>query len=164
MYGFEPVCIVGADLTIADDATVAGQADVHPLPFNLSATLTSGQVSAVQSFLEAGHIPGGWVTTDLTWTQVARTVLGVFSFFQRFATTYAAAIGQPPQSVFAANLTLDTTFGSLPAAVRSALSATAQAFGFSTAGVTGATTLRVILKAMADNFQGRPFSFNGAVI
>lgn len=163
-YGFEPVMVVGASLTVSDDASIIAQPDVTALPFDLAPTLTGGQVTAVRNALEALHIPALWVTTADTWIGVVRSVLGVFSFFQRFGGIYATQTGQVPPSLFGGGVTLNTTFGSLPLAVRTALLETATSFSLSTAGFTGGTTLRVLLKALADAFGVVPYNFNGVLL
>lgn len=163
-FGFEPVMFVGATLSVSDDNAIVGQADVTALPFDLAPTLTGGQVNTIQSKLEALNIPAGWVNTSLTWLLVVRTVLGMFSYLQRFSAVYAENTGNTPPSVFTSGVTLNTTFGSLPLAVRTAMVDAAQSFGFSTSGLTANTTLRVILKALADNFQEQQYNFNGTFI
>lgn len=163
-YGFEPWFVVGADLSPADDLTIGAQPDAFTLPFDLSPVLTALQVTNVQNKLEAINVPAGWVNTSLTWLQVVRTVLGMFSFIQRYGAVYADANGTAAPSIFTGGVSLSTTFGSLPLAVRNALTTTAQSFNISTAGLTASTTLRTILKAMADNFQGQAYNFNGTMI
>lgn len=163
-YGNEPTMIVGADLSVADDATLAAEPDVQAIPFVLDNLLTGPQVTATQAFLEARNLPVGWVTTALSWRTVVRTILGMFSFLARYAVVYSTANGQPAPSLFAGGVTLATTFGALPAAVQTAMTNTAISLDISTAGLTSGTTLRVILKALADNFRTAPFNFNGTVI
>jgi hypothetical protein len=163
-YGFEPWMVVGADLSTADDTLVVGKADVTALPVDLAPTLTGPQVTATKNKLDAMNVPDQWVTTSLTWSQVVRTVLGVFSFLQRYGAIYADQNGTPAPTLFGGGVTLNTTFASLPLAVRSALSATAVDQNISTAGVTGSTTVRVLLKLMADAYQSRQYNFNGTLI
>src|SRR5262245_36149399 len=83
-FGFEPVMFVGADLSPSNDNFIVGQSDATALPFDLAPTLTGGQVNQTQNKLEALNIPAGWVNTSLTWLEVVRTVLGMFTFLQRF--------------------------------------------------------------------------------
>lgn len=159
VYGFEPWAIVAADLSPTDDAIIVNELDAFALPFDLSPLLTAPQVTNVQTKLEAAHIPSGWVNTSLTWTDVVRTVLGMFAFFQRYSGIYARQNGTVPPSLFLGGITLDSTFGTLSVANQNALTGAAQSFNFSTAGLTSLTTIRVILKTMADNFQGQVYSF-----
>jgi len=163
-YGFEPWMIVGADLSVADNAAMVAHADVMALPFDLTAFLTSGQVTAVQNTLEAIHVPALWVTTSMTWLTVVRTVLGVFHFFQRFGGIYAEQTGAVPPSIFTSGVTLTTTFGALPLAVQTAMLSAAVSLNISTAGLTANTTLRVILKSLADTFSAQQYDFNGTLL
>ena len=163
-FGFEPVMIVGADLITADDLLVAQQPDAISLPFNLAVTLNAGQVTTTRARLESLHIPALWVNTSLTWVSVVRTVLGMFSFLQRYSGIYARQNGISPPSLFVSGVTLETLFGGLPVTVQTALIETAVSFGFSTAGLTANTTVRVVLKALADNFQAQQYNFNGVLV
>lgn len=163
-YGFEPWMVVGADLSTSDDNLIVGKVDALALPFDLAPNLTSQQVTNVQSKLETANIPAGWVNNTLSWLTVVRTVLGMFSFLQRYGVIYGDTNGTVAPSLFAGGVTLSTTFGSLPQAVQNAMVSAAQSFGISTAGLTAGTTLRVILKALADNFQGQQYNFNGTLI
>lgn len=158
-YGNEPWEVVGADCSAADDAFLAGQPDVTTLPFDLSPQLTAANVTTVQNKLEAANIPAGWVNTTLTWREVVRTVLGMFSYLQRYAGVYGQTTGTSAPSLFGSGVTLATTFGALPAAVQSAMVAAAQSFNIPTTGLTASTTLRAILKNLADFFQDQPYYF-----
>lgn len=151
-YGFEPWMIVGADLPFSDDTAVVAQPDCFALPFDLSVNLTTAQVTNVKNKLEAINVPAGWVTTGLTWIEVVRSVLGIFSFMQRLTAMLAAPL-------FTGGVTLATTISQLPQAIVTALQDAATSFGLSTAGVTGATTLRAVLKSLADQFGDKPYAF-----
>lgn len=157
-FGTQPWAVFGGDLSVSDDNTLVGLADVLALPFDLSTFLSSGQVGAVKTFLEAANIPAGWVTTAFRWLEVTRILLGMLTFQQRLEAVSQGLV------LFAGGVTLATTFGSLPTPMQDAMIATAQGYGFSTAGLTGGTTLRVILKTLADNFAGRQYNFNGTLI
>jgi len=163
-YGFEPWMVVGADMSTSDDNFVVSQPDAFALPFDLSTNLTSQQVTNVQNKLEAINVPAGWVDTSDTWLIVVRIVLGLFEFIGRYSAIYANATGSIAPSIFIAGRTLNSTFGSLPQAVQDAMIATAQSYNISTAGLTANTTLRVILKALADNFQDHQYNFSGVMI
>src|SRR5262252_10767511 len=52
-YGQEPWAAVGARLSPADDALVAGQSDCFALPYDLESTLDAAAVATVQQKLEA---------------------------------------------------------------------------------------------------------------
>lgn len=163
-YGLEPWSVVGADLSATDDAIIAGKPDVQALPFDLSPLLTSSQVTGIRAFLENANIPAGWVDTTDTWAVVVRGVLGMFSFLGRYAGIYAEQNGTAAPSIFLGGVTLSTTFGSLPAAVQSAMLATATDQGIATAGLAAGTTLRVILRFVADAYSARVYDFNGHMV
>lgn len=163
-YGTEPRMIVGADLPSADDVIIVGKPDSLALPFDLSPNLTGGQVTAVRAALESSNIPAGWVTTADTWVSVFRGVAGMCSFLSRYDVIYATANGVSAPSLFVGGVTLASAFSSLPAAVQAALIATAQDQGISTAGLSGATTLRTILRSMADHYSQMAYDFNGVTI
>lgn len=163
-YGTEPRMIVGADLPSGDDVIIVGKPDVLAFPFDLAPTLTGGQVTAVRNALEAANIPAGWVTTADTWANVFRGVAGMCSFLSRYEGVYAEQTGTAAPSLFAGGVTLASAFSSLPAAVQTALIATAQDQGISTAGLSGATTLRTILRSMADHYSQMVYNFNGVIV
>jgi hypothetical protein len=85
----------------------------------------------------------------------------MFSFIQRYGVLY---VTPPAPSIFTGGVSLSTTFGSLPQAVQNAIISAAQSFNISTSGLTASTTLRIILKALADNFSGQQYNFNGTLI
>lgn len=163
-YGMEPWMLVGANLSAQDDTLLAGRADVLALPFDLTPTLTAGQVTTVQTKLEAANIPAGWITTAFTWVQVVQTVVHVFEFLQRYCWLRGVATQTFPASIFTTGITLNSTFGSLPAGVRATLSATAVSFGLDTSGIVANTPIRAMLKGVADQLAASPVIFNGIVI
>lgn len=163
-YGQQPWMIVGADLSSSDDTALVAEPDALGLPFDLTPTLTAPQVTNVSTVLENAKIPAGWVTTSLTWLTVVRTVLGMCAFLQRYNVIYTQQNAVTAPSLFAGGATLSTTFGSLPLAVRTALSATATDLGLSTAGVTGSTTVRALLKGLADQVSQARYQFGSTVI
>lgn len=148
-FGNNPHCLVYSPCDVATDLLVVANADVHRLPDNLDSTPILAQVNAVQTFLENNNIPAGWVTTATTWRTIVRDVVSMFLFVQRYQ-------GAGGPAVFTGGVTLASTFGSLPQAVRTALTTAATDQGFDTSGLTGATTLRQILRAMGLQWGARP--------
>lgn len=145
--GFEPVAIVGVqDIDVGTHATLVANLDVTALPANLSQQI-GAQLTAVQTAVAALNIPEDWIQSTFTYLQVLRVVALMFLFMQRLYGTL------PNVRLFGGTVTLATTISQLPANVRTALSTAATSLGFDTAGLTGATTLRAALKAMADQFQ-----------
>jgi hypothetical protein len=163
-YGMEPWMLIGADFSAIDDAALTANADVFALPFDLRPVLTAAQVTNVQTKLEAANIPAGWVNTSLTWIHVVRTVDHIFRFLQRFLFIRAQQIGRFPDRLFLGGVTLDTTFAALPADVQAAIVDTADSLDLDRTGMTGAITIRAILKSVADQMGTVPVRFNAVLI
>jgi len=157
-YGFEPWMVVGADCSVSDDNLLVGEPDAFALPVDLAPNLTAQQVTNVQNKLEAINVPAGWVNTSLTWIQVVRTVLGMFSLIQRYAGIHGL------NGLFSGGIALGTTINQLPAGVRQDLLAAATSLELDTSGITGTSTLRNALKQLADQMQARQYNFNGTLI
>ncbi len=157
-FGFEPVMLVAGEMDAARDAAVTANADVAALPVNLDVNLTAAQVTAMQTKLEAVNIPAGWVSTALTWRQVIRTVVGMFQFAQR----YNSVAGNV--RLFGGTVMLDTQFSALPLSLRQDLQTTAQSLGYDTSSLTATSTVRQILKAMADQWGARPIVIGGVTL
>jgi len=152
-YGLEDWMVVGGDLTVTEDAAVVGMPDAFAVPFDLSAALTSPQVTAVQNKLEAINVPAGWVNTSLKWIEVVRSVLGMFTLMQRYHGLHGG------NGVFTGGVALSTTIGALPVAVRNDFTAAAVSLGLNVSGITGTTTLRQALKALADQLSQMAYHF-----
>lgn len=153
-YGLEPFGLVVAEVTPAQHTALTANSDLQSFPANLDTQLTAGVVTTVKAGLESLSIPGGWVTTALTYRNLLRVVIQIFQFSQRFH-------GLGGGRLFPAGVTLDTQFSALSAGQRTSLQAAATSFGWDTSGLTGANTLRQILKAMADQWGSNPISVGG---
>lgn len=142
--GDEPVCIVVADVG-SDHAAFAAETDVLALPSDLDQQV-GAQLATVQNALESRNIPAGWVQGTHTYRQVIRVVAQAFQFMQRLQVVR-------PGRLFTGGATLDTRFNQLPVAVRNALVAAATDLGYDTSTLSGTSTLRNILKTMADQWR-----------
>lgn len=144
-YGNEPIFLVGVqDITPALQSTIAADSTCISVP-DLAQSV-GAQVPAVQNVLEAMNIPAGWVGPGMSYGSVVRVVAIVFLLLQRFQSLSSARL-------FGGGVTLDTRFNQLPVAVRTQLQQMAQSFNFNTSGITGTTTLRTILKSLADQWS-----------
>lgn len=157
-YGFQPVYMVAADVSDPQDATLSGLADVRKVPDNLDSNPSAAGVTVVANFLETLNVPAGWVTTALTWRQITRTVAGLFLFAQRLRSFLGNV------RLVEAGVTLDTRFNQLPQATRQALTATAESFGYDTSSLGGTSTVRQILKVMADQWAAKPIHLGGITL
>jgi hypothetical protein len=143
-FGNQPIMLVATET----NAALAAETDVLQVPLNLDQNLSAGAVTTVQNYLEAHNFPGDWVTTSLTYRQVIRYVASGFQIFQR-----AQGMGLA-QLMDGTTVTLDTTYGSLPAGVRTTLLNAAQSFHFDTSSLSAASTIRQIIKALVVQFAG----------
>ena len=150
-YGFQNVCIYIADVTPAQHTLLSAQTDVLSVPANIDNNLTTGAVNATKTFLESINIPNGWINTSFTYRRVLRLIGWLFQFMQRLHGIY-------PHKLFDGITALDTTYGSLSPEWQAALLQAGQSFGFNTSGLTSSTTLRTILKFMADQFNDQPLN------
>lgn len=150
-FGNEPWGLLAADLTSQQDTDLMANADVSSIPLTFDSNLTAGQVTAVVNKLETINVPAGWVNTGITWRQLLRTVMGLFQFSQRFA-------GITGKEIFQAGVNLSLQFNQLSAANRQALIDTANTFGYDTSSLSGTSTLRQILKTMADQWGSKPLT------
>lgn len=142
-YGREEVVMLMArDVPLGIHQTMAGHADCTTVP-DLSQTVGS-QLIPVQTSLEALNVPSGWVTEATGYASLVRTVASLFLIFERLTSI-------TPERLFG-TVTLDTRWNQLPAAVRQQLLDVASSFNFSTAGMSGSTTVRQILKALWDQW------------
>ena len=153
-YGAIPWALVAADVTNGQHNALTSNADVTAFPTNLQGTI-GGNLSTVVNALEAARLPAGWVNASDTYATVARTVAGLMQFAQR----YTAISGG--QELVPSSINLNTQFGSLSQQRQDDLLATANSLGYSTAGLQATTTLRAILKNLADQWGARPFTLGG---
>ena len=155
-YGAEPVMLVFAEVTAAQDATLTANPDVFALPVNLDANLTVAEAATVRTVLEALNIPASnWVTTSVTWRQLLRTVAQTMQFLQRLNAV------QGKMRPFGGTVTLSTRWNQLSAAQQLALREAAFSMGFSTSAIVGSSNFRAMLKAMADQWGNRPVLMGG---
>jgi len=153
-YGLEPVILVWADVDAVQHTTLSTNVDVISIPANIDATITAGVLPAVKSALEALNVPAGWVTTGHTYRQVLRIVAGLFQFAQRHH-------GVHLERLFSGGFDLNTQFNTLPLAVRQRLVATANSLNYDTLDLSGSSTIRQILKNLADQWGSKPIVMGG---
>jgi hypothetical protein len=156
-YGFQGWCLCAADISDATQTALLLNADVTKIPDNLDQQIGAA-LATVQAVLEGANIPAGWVTIGMTYRTMLWIILADFKFMQRFL-----GVTQVLNAFLSGAVTLDTTFGSLSALNRQRLLDTAASLKLDTAGFTGASTLRQILKGVADQMAG-PVVLGGITI
>jgi hypothetical protein len=142
-YGREEIMLVRADVTAGENTSISANADVITIPANIENAIGGGQtLNTVRNRLEALNIPGTWVTSTLTYRQLLRWVGRLFCILQRFNGRYRAK--------FFEGVTLATTMGQLTQTQRDRLRAAVQDFGLDTTQFAASSTVRDVLKALAD--------------
>jgi hypothetical protein len=156
-FGQEGTMLVCADADVTTHAMLALLPRVTQLPADLDQNLTAGAVTVVEAALEARNIPAHWVSTSLTYRQVLRGVAGIFQFAKIY-------YRQHNLRLFRNGVNLDTRVNQIPQAERDRLSATAEAAGLDTSGITGTTTVRQILRLLGEQWLERPVPLGVGVI
>ena len=158
-FGAQPVMLVAADLSDAQDKAATANADVTRIPDNLDSIVTVAARASVQKALESRNIPGSWVTIGTTYRTIVRTFISVSFLLQRYG-----AVAKNYGPVITGSVTLSTTFSALPLAARNNLLAAAKSLQIDTSGFTGNSTLRQILKGVADQSANRQRQLGGVTI
>lgn len=143
-YGFQAIGLVAANVDAATDTALQSNSDVTKIPDNLDAQV-AGALATVQAALENRNLPGNWVVSTTTYRTIIRLVIAVSGLLMRYAW-----LTESIEAVISGAVTLNTTFGSLPLAVRQKLQEAAVQLGIDTSGFTSASTLRQILQGVAD--------------
>ncbi len=146
--------VIVRDISGALDTTISGDSTCIAIP-----TLTNtigGALATVQSKLETLNIPSGWVTSGMTYATVVHYSAAFFQVHQRLQ-------GLGGARLLTGGVTLDTTFSQLAAGVQTKLLNVATSFNFDTSSLSGASTIRAILKALADQWT-RPIYLDGDVL
>jgi hypothetical protein len=154
-YGLEPVCLFAAlGIDAATHTTMTTDPEVNAFPPDLT-TQIGANLSAVQAALDARNIPNQWIPATWTYRQLLRAIIILFQLGQRLH-----GLGAP--RLFGGGVTLATPFNQLPAVLRTALQDMATSFNFDSSGLTGASPLRQILKALYDQWPPESVYFGEA--
>jgi hypothetical protein len=154
LFGLEPTMLIALDVTAAQHTTLTANSDVTTVPVNIDNTL-GANLATVQAALEALHIPADALAAGTTYRQVLRGIIGIFRVAQRFH-------NQANTQIFPAGITLSTPLSDLSQAVRTKLQQAATDLGYDYSGLTLASTLRDVLKALAN--QAAPATVLGVAI
>lgn len=140
-FAREGTYLVAADVTVAQNTEISGNADVITIPANLDSQIGAA-LATVQSKLDALNIPSDWVQSTNTYRDVLRVVIKVFRLINRFN-------AQQKVNFFASGVTLNTQINQLNAAQRNALTQAAQSFGLDAGGITPTMQIRQALRIVA---------------
>lgn len=127
-------------------------------PATIDDPLTAPQVSAIQTFFEGRGIPMDWLAAGETRREALRGIAGMFLFSQRMEGSYGVSW---KQKLAQQSVTLATQWQNLPAQFQQDLLDTAATLGWSVQTPQPTTTLRAILRAMGNRFQGTTIVIGG---
>ena len=147
--------VVVSEISSTLHTTISGDSDCVTFP-PLDNAVGAGALNAVRNKLEALNMPGNWVQSSTTYRAIARAC-GLFCLLcQRFK-------GLGNGALFTAGVTLDTEWNALPQGVKTGLQDMAAAWSLDTSGMNGTTTVRQILKALADQMTEQ-FNWFGEIV
>ncbi len=158
-YGFQPTAVVAADVTASQDATLQNNGDVTRIPDNLDTTL-AGSVGTIQNALEAEFIPGNWITGGTTYRILLRNIVGMFSWFQR----YAVISGSNEPVITGNSVTLNTRFDRLAPNVRANLLLAAESLNVDLSTINVTFSLRQILRQLGEYFVTQQWTIGSVII
>jgi hypothetical protein len=156
-YGRENVCMVGADVTTEQHNQLSAYVDVLAIPENLDNNLSPAAVSKAQSTLEDMNIPANWINSSYTFRQVLRIVGGLFQFAQRVK-------GLTKEKIFDLGIPMSRKWKDLPLGMKQRLSDAADSMGYDKSDITANSTVRQVLKNLADQWGGRKLLIGGIEI
>jgi len=146
-YGKEPWAFVVVDVSPAQHSAIIANADAIAVPQDIDDQI-GANLGTVQTKLEVMNIPSGWVNAGMTYRFVVRMILYLFVLMQDFKRLDVLAA-----RFFASGLTLNNTVADIPVAVRQRLIAAAQSRGLDTSSITLATTIRVALFTLIQQYR-----------
>lgn len=156
-YGSIDECIIVADISDIDHASLSLNLDVYSFPLDLDTTLTVANRNTINTFFEAVGIPADWVHQGDTFRSVLRTVTQMFIYLQRVL----GLIGYPTNPY--AGLTLNTQYQNIPNPLHDALQTAAISLGY-TWNVANNDQIRKIWKQFADAWGNTPINMGLGVI
>jgi len=156
-YGSINQAVICANIPAESHTALSSNSDVLSVPVNLDGTLTAGARDVAQTFLETYNIPAGWINIGMTYRVVLRTITAFFLYFQRVNGILGHDITLPGGW-------LDLQYQQVSTEIQTAMLQAAQSFGYNTSGLQPTTTMRTILKYMADEWDSTPIYFGLATL
>jgi len=156
-YGLDPFVLVLTDVTSTQNAVIAANTDVIVVPVNIDSNVSAAALTPTRNALETMGIPADWVTTAFTYRQILKIIGGLFYFAQRYYGLFELRL-------FRGGVTLNTTFSSLPLLERQRLIDCANSFNYDISSLSGASTIRQILRALAVQWTRTVMNTNGVVL
>lgn len=143
---------------------VRGQSDVVSLatPSNIDNALTANQANAAKDLFEDRGIPAGFINAGDTRREAIRAVIGLFLFSQRLEGRYGSGFWDRAKSH---GITLATVWADFPQSLKDEFLDVRDSFGWTgNLGVTNSTTLREVMRILAEQFEDTPMYIAGVAI
>lgn len=156
-YLLQDVGLAVADTTTAQHNLLNAQTDVLAVPLNLSNTFNTTVRDRIRTLFDGWKIPSSWVVTGMTYRVVLRTMLNIWQFHNRY-------VGHTGTVLFGAGITLDTTWSQLATEVQDGLTTAAASMNLDSSGLIATTTVRQILKSIADQLGDIPYTIGPMTI
>jgi hypothetical protein len=150
-YGNVNECVIAADLTAADDTALRSNGDVYGFPENMDANMPASERNKLSAVLDAAFVPRHWITSSTTYRQALRAITSMFLYMQRL--TYLG--GNP----FEWGISLNTRWSELSAQQKDWITQAAWDLGYTIDFIVANSTIRQILKGMADQWGARVILF-----
>lgn len=158
-YGSEDTCIVLInDITQTDHDSLIGLSDVMALPENLDQDMGNGAVNSAQTYLENLNIPANWINTNRTFRTVAKIIIGLFQFNQRWASL------SNNNSPFKDGLNLETKYNEMTSGVQQRLRDCFDSLSIDRTMLTANSSIREALFEFGSQFSNRQITIGGVVI
>lgn len=133
--------LVRVDGTDTLHTTLNGFSDTLRAPLNLTNTI-GGALAAAQTALELTNMPADWMNAGMTWKEALRGIGTMCQFWQRIKES----------NLFGGGRTLATPWSALPTGIQTKMITAADSWGMSKGSLTGASTLRQILRSMGSQW------------
>lgn len=150
-YGLIDVGLVVANVTPTQITYLNGLSDIIVIPANIDNTI-GANLNTVKSKLATFNIPSVSIAAGDTYRKAMREIAGQFEFMDSLT-----ALTEVNPMTLNANV-LSITYGSLSQTWKNALQQTAARLGYSTAGITGASTMSDILISVGNQNDNRTFN------
>lgn len=153
-YGKALTALVVADVTPEQHNSLVAHSDVLALPADVDSKVGGVALQDVRATLESFDLPAHWITAHSTYREVIKGIAGTMQFAHRRHALHDKKVIEPGHS-------LDMRLVDLPDHGHDELLSVADSMDIDRSNITDATTVRQLLKHMADHWQDKPIYIGG---
>ena len=150
-YGVINECVIAADITLTDHNNLVASGDVYDFPESMDVNMPTAERNLLIGVLDAAYVPSHWINSSTSYRVALRTITGMFLYMQALS-----ALGGNP---FAWGIDLNTKWSQLSAQQKDWITQAAWNMGYTTDFITTNTTVRQIIKGMADQWGSKVIHF-----